>query len=445
MGTTPPGARRPAASAHLRTAQRVSTQGISSTAREEARAYARRKAAAAAVKAVRAHSAATAAGGHAGRLLLVKVGVPVAVVCLAALLVMGLISSIAGVLGGYAAAAASTDDDCYADGAFAPPGPAAVADIPSNYLAAYQGAAATVPGMHWALLAAIGKIETNHGRSRLPGVSSGENSAGAGGPMQFLQATFDAYAVDGDGDGLASRYNIADAAYTAAAYLQANGAPTNLQNAIWHYNHAQWYVDQVLALFEGYLRDAAHATTTPAPLPSPSGLRPATPSPGAADVAELADGADCGLFGGILAAEIGPGGMTWPISIYPHRITSQFGWRIHPITGVRRLHAGVDFGAPIGATVHSVKAGTVRLVRDYGSAGYGKYVCVQHTASVSSCYAHLSRVDVHVGQTLLLGQQLGLSGNTGASTGPHLHFEIRVNGAPANPLPYLPVEILHDD
>ncbi len=67
----------------------------------------------------------------------------------------------------------------------------AVADIPANYLALYQQAATVCPGLDWSILAAIGKVETDHGRSTLPGVSSGENSAGAGGPMQFLQSTFD--------------------------------------------------------------------------------------------------------------------------------------------------------------------------------------------------------------------------------------------------------------
>lgn len=124
----------------------------------------------------------------------------------------------------------------------------AVADIPPGLVGVYQAAAATCPGLDWTVLAAIGKIESNHGRSTLPGVHSGQNSAGAGGPMQFLAATWAAYGVDGNGDGIADRYNPVDAIYGAAHYLCANGAgdPRRLRGAIYRYNHAGWYVTEVL-------------------------------------------------------------------------------------------------------------------------------------------------------------------------------------------------------
>ena len=111
--------------------------------------------------------------------------------------------------------------------------------IPRDYLALYQAAAQTCPGLPWPVLAAIGQVESGHG------TNTGPSSAGAQGPMQFLPSTFAAYAVDGDNDGDRDIWDPADAIYSAANYLCANGAgggPRALYNALWHYNHADWYV-----------------------------------------------------------------------------------------------------------------------------------------------------------------------------------------------------------
>jgi len=127
-------------------------------------------------------------------------------------------------------------------------GPTALAeaDIPATYLVLYMGAAQTCPGLPWSVLAGIGKVESDHGRSQAPGVHSGANGAGAEGPMQFLPATFEQYAVDGDHDGRLDVYEPADAIYTAAAMLCANGAaagtPGGLSESIFAYNHSQAYV-----------------------------------------------------------------------------------------------------------------------------------------------------------------------------------------------------------
>ncbi len=128
------------------------------------------------------------------------------------------------------------------------PSPTALADIPVELFPVYQEAAEVTCGMRWAVLAAIGKVETDHGRSTLPGVQSGENFAGAGGPMQFLQPTWDAYGVDGNGDGEKDRYDPIDAIWGAANYLCVSGAgePDGLRDAIFAYNHADWYVSKVL-------------------------------------------------------------------------------------------------------------------------------------------------------------------------------------------------------
>jgi hypothetical protein len=115
----------------------------------------------------------------------------------------------------------------------------------AEYLALYHSAALTCPGLSWTVLAAIGQVESGHGRN------TSTSPAGAEGPMQFLPATFAAYAVDGDHDGQASITDPADAIYTAAHYLCANKAglsPSALGNAILHYNHATWYRDMVLKL-----------------------------------------------------------------------------------------------------------------------------------------------------------------------------------------------------
>jgi peptidoglycan hydrolase CwlO-like protein len=117
------------------------------------------------------------------------------------------------------------------------------------YMQLYHSAAPTCPGLSWTVLAAIGQVESGHGRN--PSTSY----AGAMGPMQFLPSTFQSYAVDGDHDGVADIMNSADAIFTAAHYLCANGAgrgPDALYKAIWHYNHADWYVQMVLTLAQRY-------------------------------------------------------------------------------------------------------------------------------------------------------------------------------------------------
>jgi hypothetical protein len=120
-----------------------------------------------------------------------------------------------------------------------------------SYLDLYKQAATTCPGLSWTVLAAIGQIESDHGRN------AGPSSAGALGPMQFMPATWKVYGVDGDGDGKADIMNPYDAVPGAAKYLCANGAGgggKHLYNAIFRYNHADWYVQKVLNLAKAYAR-----------------------------------------------------------------------------------------------------------------------------------------------------------------------------------------------
>jgi peptidoglycan DL-endopeptidase CwlO len=136
----------------------------------------------------------------------------------------------------------------------------ALADIPRDYLTLYVEAAQTCPGLSWSVLAGIGTVESDNGRSDLPGVHSGANYAGAEGPMQFEPATFAEYAVDADQAGRLSPYDPADAVYTAAAMLCANGAATGTtagtERAVFAYNHSGSYVADVLAWAARYAMPA---------------------------------------------------------------------------------------------------------------------------------------------------------------------------------------------
>ncbi len=128
----------------------------------------------------------------------------------------------------------------------------------------------------------------------------------------------------------------------------------------------------------------------------------------------------------------GTGIFVFPVN---GRITSGFGYRRHPILGTSRLHAGVDFGAPQGTTIYAADSGSVIYAGWYG--GYGRAVIVDHGGGITTLYAHSSRLFVSVGQAVTQGQAIAAIGATGLSTGPHLHFEVRQNGNPVNPMAYL--------
>ena len=136
-----------------------------------------------------------------------------------------------------------------------------------------------------------------------------------------------------------------------------------------------------------------------------------------------------GQYAGDLPIRRGSGSMIWPVN---GPMSSPFG----PRWG--RLHAGIDISAAEGTPIHAADAGRVALMQGTGaSGGYGNYTCVQHTATMSTCYAHQSRFGTSVGASVSKGQVIGAVGNTGNSFGAHLHFEVRVNGSPVNPMGYL--------
>lgn len=310
------------------------------------------------------------------KIAVTAIGAIVALIAIIAAAVAGVVSA---VLGGGNSAASSQ------------PSPAALADIPGNYLALYQQAAATCPGLDWTILAAVGKVETNHGRLDAEGVHSGENSAHAAGPLQFLQPTFtsvlDQAAKEGKhippgGATPPSRYNVHDAIYAASFYLCMSGANRgDLYGAIFTYNHADWYVRKVLDQANAY-----KATQQTAPQ---------------------------------------QGGWAMPVR---GTCSSGFGSR------GGEFHRGQDIAAPIGTPIVAASNGTV--IDSGPASGYGLWVRIQHANGVITTYGHNNRNLVQPGQQVQAGQPIAEVGNQGESTGPHLHFQIDVDNQAVDPIAF---------
>jgi hypothetical protein len=153
-----------------------------------------------------------------------------------------LIAIVAGMSGASLGAGGAGGADRSGEGASA----LALREIPPDYLRLYQAAGERY-SLDWAILAGIGRVECDHGRDSDSSCTheGSTNSAGAGGPMQFIGSTWATYGVDGEGDGRIDRWDPADAIYAAARYLHASGAPGNYHAAIYAYNHAGWYVAEV--------------------------------------------------------------------------------------------------------------------------------------------------------------------------------------------------------
>lgn len=132
--------------------------------------------------------------------------------------------------------------------------------------------------------------------------------------------------------------------------------------------------------------------------------------------------------------QAGTGSLTWPAPGYSS-ITSPYGMRYHPILKTRKLHTGMDIGAPMGATIVAADSGTVIFAG--WMTGYGQVIIIDHGNGLSTLYAHQSSFLVSEGATVSKGQPIGKVGSTGWSTGPHLHFEVRINGTPTDPRAYV--------
>ncbi|MDR1323677.1 MAG: peptidoglycan DD-metalloendopeptidase family protein, partial [Candidatus Margulisbacteria bacterium] len=129
----------------------------------------------------------------------------------------------------------------------------------------------------------------------------------------------------------------------------------------------------------------------------------------------------------------GTGKYIWPLKGI---LTSQYGRRFHPVFKVWRTHSGMDIAAPTGTPIKAADSGVVILSEWYG--GYGRAIVVDHGKGFATLYGHLSKQNVKEGDRVNKGQVIGLVGSSGVATGPHLHFEIRINGETTDPQPYLP-------
>lgn len=140
------------------------------------------------------------------------------------------------------------------------------------------------------------------------------------------------------------------------------------------------------------------------------------------------------IQGGGSSQQLGTGAYTWPCPGHG-TITSPFGMRYHPILKTRKMHTGIDISAPSGASIVSADAGSV--IFSGWMSGYGQVIVVDHGNKVSTLYAHQSSLLAAKGASVGKGQIIGKVGSTGFSTGPHLHFEVRVNGSPVDPTGYV--------
>lgn len=118
------------------------------------------------------------------------------------------------------------------------------------------------------------------------------------------------------------------------------------------------------------------------------------------------------------------------------RLSSSFGMRFHPIKRFSRAHKGLDLAAPVDSPIRAVAGGTVVFADPY--AGYGNLVVIKHNGKVTTHYAHCNKIEVHPGQHVKAGQIIATVGNSGHSTGPHLHFEVRFDGEPRDPELFFP-------
>jgi len=129
--------------------------------------------------------------------------------------------------------------------------------------------------------------------------------------------------------------------------------------------------------------------------------------------------------------------LTHTPSLWPTRgwLTSGFGYRISPFTGLRQRHEGIDISNRIGTPIIAPADGVVTNIgREWG---FGKILVISHGFGFITRFAHLDRIDVKIGQKVKRGEEVAKMGSTGRSTGPHLHYEVRVNGVPVNPLKYI--------
>lgn len=290
------------------------------------------------------------------------------------------------------------------------------AQIPAQYIPIYQKAEQQFK-VPWNVLAAVHKVETNYGQ-----ISPMLSPVGAMGHMQFMCRTWvgwslpgsplgscassvdytdlslikkhRGFGIDGDGDGKADPFNPVDAIFTAAKYLASNGAANGrVEEALLAYNHSSEYVQKVMGYAVMFVDNSG---------------------------------------GGGMVSE---SGLSWPVPC-TQRVTSGFGMRLHPIQKKWKMHDGIDIANP-GCNMSPIIAATNGTVTFAGTMGtYGIVVFVDHGNGMQTRYAHLAGSMVSTGQHVKGGQTVGLLGTTGGSSGPHLHYEIRMNGKTYDPMKF---------
>lgn len=323
----------------------------------------------------------------------------------------------------------------------------------SEQLARLWRAAGETYKVPWDVLAAINSVESAFGRNM------GPSSAGAIGWMQFMPSTWTMWGVDADGDGVANPWNPEDAIYSAARYLAAAGAPTNVHRAVFAYNHAGWYVDQVLRLASVYEAggtqlafgldrlagllararsrlaatsqqlERARAERIPATLAS-AAARTARAERIAALQAQVdAAARDLGTLqaraagasfspatGAALGGPILSGGYAFPVGGAASTVSVGASHHDYP---------AADIAAPNGAPVYALAAGTIeRTWTADPRCGIG--LLLRTAAGRGWVYCHLATLDAEVtpGLRVAAGDSLGLVGATGEATGPHLHLQL---------------------
>jgi murein DD-endopeptidase MepM/ murein hydrolase activator NlpD len=332
--------------------------------------------------------------------------------------------------------------------------PDATAQGPLPYaqlLALWQqaGAQYDVP---WQVLAAINKIESNFGRNM------GPSSAGAIGWMQFMPSTWMRWGVDANGDGIADPWNATDAIFSAARYLSAAGAPADLYRAVFAYNHADWYVNEVLSLANLYEANGATAFSLDRMQQNLDAARQAVVDaaarlhrlqaredriallsdrlafePTVAKAAAALASARAALASAqqaSAAASFAPAAST--LLAGP---TFDSGWAF-PVGGgpdvvsashIHHDYPAVDIAAPLGSPVYALGDGTVIRSWSYDDPKCGIGLTMQTDDGQTWTYCHMAVVDPAVvpGARLASGQQVGLVGATGDATGPHLHLQLQ--------------------
>ena len=307
-------------------------------------------------------------------------------------------------------------------------------------------------GVPWQVLAAINKIESNFGRNM------GPSSAGAIGWMQFMPSTWMRWGVDANGDGIADPWTASDAIFSAARYLAAAGAPGDLYRAVFAYNHADWYVHEVLSLADLYQTDGSVAFSLDRLQQSLDAARKAVVAAAArlsaaqrresratllsdqlllepavakakaalADARHALGGAQraaapssfAPAASNLLAGPTYDSGWVFPVGGGPGVVTASHTHHDYP---------AVDIAAPAGSPVYAINDATVLRAWSTPDPRCGIGLTFQTRDGQTWTYCHLAVLDstVVAGASLTAGEQVGLVGSTGEATGPHLHLQLQ--------------------